>query len=184
MKPTLSEDRESGISNQEKRRFWEHSKLLEDTKLTLTLKIGQDQITHKQQLLSLPTTSSKTINKQQEDIRGYPDKVRFRVLDPDVFKERAYHLTAISRGTINLPEEDIMLATAIQTRARQVNKKSTLSYDRKFLMKRGNLSKTEKSNPRQATRSLKKKLQRLKEANVMEDFTQEKNKVVLKKKKK
>ena len=174
--------RQSWISSSEKKRFWALSELLKDTSLTITFKINKEECTVKHPMLTVPITVSKT--RELEIRRGYPDKVCYGVLDPDKFKEKANLATEISKGTVKLPPEDIMLAITFQVRASQTRQKEGNTYDKAYLKQMGCLQGTNVKNPTEANKKLKSKLARIKDADAIGEFSdQPGDKILIKKRK-
>lgn len=164
-------------STNEKKRFWTLSKLLINTKITLTIKTT-DYVTIKHPLLVIPMTASK--ENGQEKKKGYPDKVRPRVLDPNEFKKSATLATEISRRTIQLRGEDIQLAVNFQTKASQHRtSKDPLIFDELKLMEWAGLVKTYNANPRVARQRLAKKLNNNKAAGSIEGWSPSKSKIII-----
>lgn len=173
-----SPDRGTYFTTKEKRRFWYLSQLLESTYLTITIKHKKKWITVKHPLLRFEATESD--EERQETNLGYPNKTIVRVLDPDNFKETANLATEISKKTLNLASEDIMLALTLQIRASQRRDSLSMTYNEEFLMQRALLQKTKKSNPRVARSRVGKKLERLKKANAIVDYKKDGNLYVIK----
>ena len=65
-----------------------------------------------------------------------------------------------------------MLALTCQIRATQLRKKDFSTFDRKFMIARGNLEETDKSNSRQADKRLKEKLLRIQAAEAIGEFSE------------
>ena len=120
MKP---EDRQSRWSSSEKRRFWALSKLLENTKLIFKFKVpdANEWIDFKAPLLDLSVTASSSKNQEIEN--GYPDKVITKVLN-SILKDTVYYATEISKGTLQLRQEDVILSLYPQIRSAQNSHKS------------------------------------------------------------
>jgi len=171
MKP---ESRKSSWSSSEKRRFWELSKLLEDTKLIFKFKVpnANEWIDFKAPFLDLSITASSS--KNQEIKNGYPDKVIPQVLNP-ILKDTAYHATEISKGTLLLRPEDIILALYPQIRSSQNRKANSTELDESYTMSLAGLSNTYKSNPRMARKKLNEKIERIEKANSIAEGKIEKN---------
>jgi hypothetical protein len=162
-------NRESSWSSTEKKRFWDLSKLLENTKLTFKYKLNDEWIDVKIPMLDLSVTASQ--HKDQELKNGYPDKVIPRVLNP-LLKEAAYLVTEISKGTLSLRPEDILLGLFAQSRAaqRKTSEKQYTTIDEEFAMKLAGLSGTYKSNPRMARKKFKEKLNKITAANSISGY--------------
>lgn len=173
MSATLDDTRKSTFSTTEKQRFWTLSKLLESTKFTIMFKLNNEWITVKHHMLDFSITTSDT--KNQETSNGYPTKVQVRVLNPEDFQERATLATEISKGTLKLKPEDIMLALTIQVRASQRRNFESSSYDEEYLIEQAGLQKTYKSNPRMARKRLRDKLERLKNADALKNHAKKAN---------
>ena len=151
-------NRQSRWSVTEKQRFWELSKLLENTMLTFKYKIGQEWIDVKTRLLDLSITSS--YSKDQETKKGYVDKVMPIVLN-SVLKKTAYLVTEISKGTLLLRPEDILLALYPQSRASQRSTSTSTRIDENYAMELAGLKGTYESNSRMARKKLKEKLNKI-----------------------
>jgi hypothetical protein len=164
--------RGSRWSSSEKKRFWELSKLLENTKLTFKCKINDEWIDVKTPLLDLSITASS--NKDQEIKNGYPDKVIPRVLNP-VLKQAAYYITEISKGTLSLRPEDILLALYPQIRASQRRKETYTTINEEYAIQLAGLAGTYQSNPRKAKKDLEGKLQRMKKVRAISGFEKNDN---------
>lgn len=165
---TQNFERNSYFSTKEKRKFWYLTSLLENTKLTIVVKHKGKWITIKQPLLQISATENNKQNQELSD--GYPNKILVSVLDPDSFKEKASLATAISKGTIRLPPQDMMLALSLQARGSQRRNFNTAHYDEKHLMEYGGLTKTQEANPRMANKRLDEKLHRIQEAEGIDGF--------------
>ena len=167
-------------SSKEKTRFWSLSKMLINTKLTFDFKLENQYIKTIQPLLMVDITTSK--NRNQEISKGYPDKVNVTVLDPDIFKKAATLATEISRGTLKLRGEDIMLALNIETRTAQTRSKTDLlQYREEQLMELAGLIKTYNANPRVARQRLRAKLNNIAQANSIDTFQENKGNYAIKK---
>jgi len=181
MDRTVETTRKSWFSGQEKKRFWRLSEVLKDTSLTITFAINGNEYTVKHPMLNVPITVSKT--REQEIKRGYPDKVGYGVLDPEKFKEKANLATEISKGTIRLHPQDILIAITLQVRASQTHKKDGSIYDKAYLKDIGRLQKTDAKNSREANKKLKSKLIRIQKAGAIgEFFEQSEDKILINKK--
>ena len=191
MNLTKNSKRETSFSVEEKRRFWELSSLLEETYLTISFKIKIEEITIKHPFLTISTTACETTKNLKSlkecaapnliTQRGYPDRVGYSVLDPDKFKEKANLATEVSKGTIKLHKQDILLALSCQIRATQLRKKDFSMFDRNFMIARGNLEETDEANPRQADKRLEEKLGRLKDAQTIGEFSEKEGKYLIRK---
>lgn len=170
MATAQKETRKDSWSSSEKKRFWELSKLLENTKITFKCKVDREWIDVKTPLLDLSVTAST--NKDQELKKGYPDKVMPLVLNPSL-KNTTYRVTEFSKGTLLLRPEDIPLAFYSQARAAQRLGSNSTKIDEEYAMKLAGLSKTYKSNPRMARKKLREKLEKLKVANAISDWEKE-----------
>lgn len=159
--------RKSYIESGEKEKFWHLSKLLENTKLTITINNNGEEISVKHRLLDIKAT---THGRGENRTGDYPLKIQVRVLDPDDFRQKANLATEISKGTLKLRSEDIMLALTLQTRASQRRSIGTSEYDEDHLIKRSNLIKTHQASPRMGRKRLEEKLDRMKEAEVVDDW--------------
>lgn len=192
MSTTKETGRKSSFSCKEKRRFWELSRLLEETYLTIRFKIKDEEFTVKHSLLTIQAVSCKTTKRLKDhDIknlifeRGYPDRVQYTILDPDRFKEKANLATEISKGTVKLPQQDIMLAIALQVRAGQRRNKPHSEYDRPYLIEKGGLKLTYQANKGQGERRLKEKLDRIQKAQAIGSYEDSGNdKIIIKKREK
>lgn len=177
MKHTFNKNRYPSID--EKKRFWKLSKLLENTKLTLTLKIENNYITIKHPLLTLSITASK--ERGQEVAKGYPDKILARVLNPNAFQKTATLATEIYRGTLKMKGEDgILIALLAQTKASQRrNQSDPLKFDEARPMEAAGLAKTYNANPRVARQRLTKKLNKAIEAESFESWQKNNSKIII-----
>lgn len=166
------DDRKHSWSSSEKKRFWELSKLLENTYLTFTCKIDKEWIDIKTPLLDLSITANSS--KDQETKNGYPDKVVPCVLNGPLQKV-AYLVTEISKGTLSLRHEDILLALYPQVRAKQKGNANYTNIDEVYAMELAGLSKTYKSNPRMARKKLKEKLSKSQKAGAISGWEKDKD---------
>jgi hypothetical protein len=170
MEQVSDPDRTSSFSVKERTIFWEKTRLLERTKLTISVLIKKSKIKIEHRLIDITSHSN---NKKET---GYPLKVAVRVLDPNEFEKSATIATAIAKRTTNLPPQDLMLALTLLTRKTQIqSKKAESKYDEEHLKKRANLTRTYQSNPRVGRKRLEEKLERIKKAEVMEDWQKKPN---------
>ena len=117
---------------------------------------------------------NRKLQQNQEIKNGYPDKVIPRVLNP-ILKKTAYYVTEISKGTLLLRPEDILLALYPQARASQRRKDNFTKIDEVYAMELAGLSGTYKSNPRMARKKLKEKLNKMQEANSISGWEKSEN---------
>ncbi len=167
-------ERESYFSVKEKKHFWEMLRLLEATKLTITLPYKGKWITVNHQMLGITITGAAQKNQELEV--GYLDRVHYRVLSPDAFQETAKWATElatkISKGTVKMAVEDICFALNLQIRAAQRKSYSgSQPTDEKHLAQLAGIEKTFKSNARVGRKRIEEKLDRSKEAGAIADWT-------------
>lgn len=174
-------DRQSYYSVKEKKRFWALTKLLENTKLTLSIplkkkgKNSQQKLMIEHRLLEVFARDSE--KSEQREV--YPNKLSVQVLDPKEFEKTANLASAIANGTLNLPPQDVMLAISLQTRAAQRRDERKSRFDEDFLIERGHLQGARKSNPRVARQRLKKKLETMKDIRVIKSWKEDKGSYVI-----
>lgn len=166
------ERRKSTFSVSERSDFWQASKMLAATKLTLNIKHNNEWMEIKHPMLDIPVTISSKKNQVSED--GYPDRVHFRVLNPHNFKDKAYLATGISKGTLILSPETVYFATTIQNRARQRSMHKTSTFDEQYTIYLSHLEQTYKTNPRQARKKVKDKLKQIEEAGGISGYKEDK----------
>lgn len=167
MKMISVPSRESYFSTKEKKRFWALARLLENTKLTLQVPVKGTKKgwTVEHRLIEI---SARDFDKGEN--RGYPNRLKVRVLNPEEFKDKAQIATAIADGTLQLPPNEVMMALTIQTRGAQRREAPAIQYDEDYLVKMSHLEKTRKSNPRVARQRIKQKLDREVESGVISNW--------------
>lgn len=154
---------------EQKGRFWEMLRLLEATRLYFEFSHKERIITANHQMLEIKFTGKE--QQIQELQMGYLEELAFSVLDPEGFQEAAQLATKISKGTLNLPDEDIFLALQFQIRAAQRKSyKTSRATDEKYLIKSAGLSKTFEANPSIGRKRLQEKLDRCKAAGAIADW--------------
>ena len=176
-------ERESYFSVKEKKHFWEMLRLLEATKLTITLPYKGKWITVNHQMLGITITGA--VQKDQELEVGYLDKVHYRVLSPDAFQEAAKWATEmatrISKGILTVPAEDIYFNLNLQIRAAQRQSYSgSQPLDEKYLIGVARIDKTHQANPSVGRKRLKEKLDRSKKAGIISDWEESEQKYIYK----
>ena len=112
---------------------------------------------------------------EREQDEKYPLHVSVRVLGAEINKkEFAPH--RYKKNTLSLHHNDVLLAFMLQTRAAQRGDK-TSEFDWDSLIKLGNVEGSSKSNPREARAKIRRKMQRYKELDIIENTIEEKTKI-------
>lgn len=164
MELTSSNKRTSYYNMEERKRFWALTRLLEGTKLSIPFiqrngsKRGK-KIKAEHRLLEI-------LNRSVEEENGCPIEVKIRVIDQNIFENKSQLATAVANNILALDENDVMLGFSLEVRASQRRNHKGSTIDSNFIVDKGNLAATAKSNPRVAKKRGKEKLDRLKKAQV------------------
>ncbi len=163
------EKREIYFSTKEKTEFWQNTKILMRTQLTIECEV-KPKWSKKPQLLRIPHRMLE-IKADLSDLleKNYPNEVAITVLDPVHFKERASMATAITNSTLKLRPSDIMLALTLQTRGAQRRDSPAMPFKESDLIDLANLSRTARSNVRTARARLSKKIGALRSRGIIEN---------------
>lgn len=174
MKMAADEEREAFFSVKEKEEHWALTKMLGMSKLLRERKVKKrgtkSQII---QWLEQPLVEIIGGEKEMTAEDKYPVAVAVRVLMPRMDKG-GFSPTIYKNKTVVLSPSDMLLAFVLQTRAGQMGKGSkNLHYDWDFIFELGNLQTTALSNHRGAKAKARKKMDRLQEGDIIENWNEE-----------
>lgn len=165
MELTSGSNRSSYYNSEERKRFWSLTRLLEGTKLSIPFlrKKGSKQ---KGKIIKAEHRLLEILNRSVEEEDECPIELKVRVIDQNIFEEQTQLATAIANNILALNENDILLGFSLEVRASQRRDFQGAIIDYDFLVEKGNLSSTARSNPRMAKKKGKEKLDRLKNSRV------------------
>jgi hypothetical protein len=174
MKMAADEDREAFFSVKEKEEHWALTKMLSMSKLLRERKIKKRGTnTQIVQWVEQPLVEIIGGEKEMTAEDKYPVAVAVRVLMPRMDK-RGFSPTIYKNNTVVLSPSDMLLAFVLQTRAGQMGRGSkNLHYDWDFIFEVGNLQTTALSNHRGAKAKARKKMDRLQEGEIIENWNEE-----------
>lgn len=174
MKMAADEEREAFFSVKEKEEHWALTKMLGMSKLSRERKIKKRGTnTQVVQWVEQPLVEIIGGEKEMTDEDKYPVSVAVRVLMPRMDK-KGFSPTIYKNNTVALSPSDILLAFVLQTRAAQMGRGTkNLHYDWDFIFEVGNLQTTALSNHRGAKAKARKKMDRLQEGEIIENWNEE-----------
>lgn len=174
MKIMADAEREAFFSVKEKEEHWSLTKMLEMSKLSRERKIKKRGTNAEIiQWVEQPFVEIIGGEKEMTTEDKYPVAISVRVLMPRMDK-KGFSPTRYKNNTITLCSSDLLLAFALQTRAGQMGRGSkNLHYDWGFIFEAGNLQTTALSNHRGAKAKARKKMDRLQESKVIENWNEE-----------
>jgi len=170
MKRVAEEDREAFFSTKEKEEHWAITRMLGTSKLRRERKIkkrgsGKEVV----QWIEQPLLEILGGEKELETDNKYPNLIAVRVLVP--MDEKGFVPAIYNNSTILLRPSDVFIAFKIQTRAAQRGHGTkTLRFDWDFLFEAGNLQATAISKKAVAKAQTRKKMDRLKENKIIEEW--------------
>jgi hypothetical protein len=174
MKMAADEDREAFFSVKEKEEHWALTKMLGMSKLLRERKVKK-RGTKAQiiQWVEQPLVEIIGGEKEMTAEDKYPVAIAVRVLMPRMDK-KGFSPTIYKNNTIVLSPSDMLLAFVLQTRAGQMGRGTkNLHYDWDFIFEVGNLQTTALSNHRGAKAKARKKMDRLQEGEIIENWNEE-----------
>lgn len=174
MKMAADEEREAFFSVKEKEEHWALTKMLGMSKLLRERKTKK-RGTNAQiiQWVEQPLVEIIGGEKEMTAEDKYPVAVAVRVLMPRMDK-RGFSPTIYKNNTVVLSPSDMLLAFVLQTRAGQMGRGTkNLHYDWDFIFEVGNLQTTALSNHRVAKAKARKKMDRLQEGEIIENWNEE-----------
>ncbi len=171
----LSDDgRKAHFSVKEKQEHWAITKMLGMTKVlrehTVRKKGTKTLVTR---WMEQPLLEILGGEKATETQNKYPELIAVRVLAPQP-DMKGFVPAIYNKETYRLHPSDVYLAFAIQTRAAQRNRgDAQLRFDWKFLFEFGNLEGTAQSNQRMAKAITRKKMNRFRQKEIIEDWNED-----------
>lgn len=174
MKMAADEEREAFFSVKEKEEHWALTKMLGMSKLLRERKIKKRGTnTQIVQWVEQPLVEIIGGEKEMTAEDKYPVAVAVRVLMPRMDK-KGFSPTIYKNNTVVLSPSDMLLAFVLQTRAGQMGRGTkNLHYDWDFIFEVGNLQTTALSNHRGAKAKARKKMDRLQEGEIIENWNEE-----------
>jgi hypothetical protein len=174
MKMAADEEREAFFSVKEKEEHWALTKMLGMSKLLRERKIKKRGTnTQVIQWVEQPLVEIIGGEKEMTAEDKYPVAVAVRVLMPRMDK-KGFSPTIYKNNTVMLSPSDMLLAFVLQTRAGQMGRGTkNLHYDWDFIFEVGNLQTTALSNHRGAKAKARKKMDRLQEGEIIENWNEE-----------
>jgi hypothetical protein len=174
MKLIADEDREAFFSVKEKEEHWALTKILEMSKLKRERKVKKKGTgTEIVQWVEQPLVEILGGEKEMTAEEKYPTAIAVRVLMPRLDK-KGFAPTIYKNSTLLLSPSDMFLAFKLQTRAtQQAHGTKNLHVDWDFIFEAGNLQATALSNQRGARAKARKKMDRLKESEIIEKWDEE-----------
>jgi hypothetical protein len=172
MKCTSNPNRTTRFEPEERQRFWEITKMLQKTKISISRYVRTDKRgTAIFQWVEQPMIEILGGEKEETTSIKYPLTLSVRVLSSQM-GTKDFAPTKYKKTTLTLDPADIFLAFCIQTRFGQKNKESEFEWN--YFFKRGNLEATSKTNPREAKVKTRRKLARIKKAGIIEGIKENK----------
>jgi hypothetical protein len=174
MKLIADEEREAFFSVKEKEEHWALTKMLGMSKLSRERKIkkrgtGTDVV----QWVEQPLVEIIGGEKEMAVEDKYPASLAVRVLMPRMDK-KGFSPAIYKNSTFSLSPSDMFLAFKLQTRAAQRDRgNQNLHVDWDFIFEAGNLQTTALSNQRGAKAKARKKMDRLRESEIIEKWDEE-----------
>lgn len=158
-------NREVYFNSSEKAEFYEHLRILENTKFIYTNSYkqkGKDKYeSYEIRMLE--------IHKHSGDKDEPPINITMTVFNSAVFQygKMAFVAFGVKNKTLGLHADDTFLATILQVRKNQMMNSDVISIDRDTLIERAGLSKTNKTNKSHANKLLLNKLKRYLDAGIL-----------------
>ncbi len=166
MKATSDEERKANFSVGEKQEYWDITKQLAKTELIYEKKINKGK---KEKTIWLQQPLLEILGGEKETNESYPDIIVICVFKPQF--NIKFFPAIYKNSTLLLHPNDIGLAFYIQTRASQFGKgEKILKLDWPLLFYQSGLTKTAESSQRIAKSRIRKKLEELKQDNIIEEY--------------
>lgn len=174
MRMLSADGRQAHFSVKEKQEHWAITKMLGMTKVlrehTVRKKGTKTFVTR---WMEQPLLEILGGEKETETANKYPELIAVRVLAPQP-DMKGFVPAVYNKETYRLHPSDVYLAFAIQTRAAQRNRgDAQLKFDWKFLFEFGNLEGTAQSNQRVAKAITRKKMNRFRQKEIIEDWNED-----------
>ena len=167
LKCMSDENREAHFSTKEKQECWEITKILGRTTLKISRPVGKGRIRWVEQpMVDILGGEKDTV------VEKYPLSVSVRVLSAQVASDD-FAPIIYKNKTLQLNPGEALLAYALQTRA--FRKKDGNVFDWDFAFKLGNVQKSAITNRRAAKAKIRKKLEHLQKADIIDSFSEDKN---------
>jgi hypothetical protein len=155
-------NREVYFNSSEKAEFYDHLRILENTKFVHT---NSYKVRGKEKYESYEIRMLE-IHKHSGDKDEPPINITMTVFNSAAFQygKLAFVALGVKHKTLGLHSDDTFLATILQVRKNQMMNAEVISIDRDTLIERAGLSKTNKSNKSHANKLLINKLKRYKDS--------------------
>jgi hypothetical protein len=158
-------DKEVYFNSSEKKEFYEHLRMLENTKLsyTNTFKVKGKEKYESYEIRMLE------IHKHSGDKDETPINITMTVFNSAAFQygKLAFVAFGVKHKTLGLHADDVFLATLFQIRKNQAMNLDVISIDRDTLIERAGLSKTNKSHKSHANKLFLNTLKRYHDAGIL-----------------
>ena len=153
----------------EKKEFWEISKKLRRTYISIEKTITRNNKPRKQ-WIEQPLLTILGGEKEIEESETYPIKIAFKVL-ANQKKSKGFAPAIYQNKSLNRPTNRMFLIFIIETRANQRERgEKYLTMDWPFLFRISNLENTASSNPRAAKARIRKEIEALKEEQLILEY--------------
>ena len=173
-------DRKSHFNDEERTEFWSITRSLNSTRFVLEWPAKKNSRYQPKKKSSEPTRwiqqpLLRIFSGERELGKECPIKIGIEVLTDEIAREK-FSPAFLSNGTLLLHPTDIPFALIIQSRAAQTNGQ-VIELDWAFTFKIANLSGTAKANPRKAKASVRKKLGKFQEEEIISNWGESKKNV-------
>lgn len=176
MKWTAGEDRDSYFTQKEKEEFWNLTRMLEKTKLSRSKKVKKSGKTGDREFIAWieqPLVQIVGGYRPAENDEKLPLSIDVRVLMPKM-QNNGFAPALYSTSTLKLNPNDFLLAFLSQTRATKRGRGTKdLYHDWEMIFEAGNLQKTATYNPREAKAKARKKMARIQERGIIENWSED-----------
>ncbi len=175
MKCLSIETRKNRFDPEERQRFWNITKTLQKTRISMERYVRTDAKGKKiMQWIEQPLIEILGGEKEEEASEKYPLTISVRIRSAQL-GSKEFAPALYKNEILKLNPNDAYLAFALSTRYGQ--KKESSDFDWDYIFGLGGLQGTAKTNPREAKIKARKKLTRLKKANILDGIKENGNKV-------